>query len=79
MMNLFSLDQTVKDMVYMRLSVIPFKTIMNALNLNSFMFVAQIFSTALINALNSISDESSQNSQHIVHCYEVQRYYLFQD
>ena len=56
----------------MRLSVIPFKTIMDALNLNSSMFVIPIFSTALLSTLND--DVTYHKGQHVVDCYEVQRY-----
>ena len=60
----------------MRFSVIPFNTIVEYLNLTSFVFVTPIFRTALLNVLNQHDNTMlSQQSQHIVDCYEVQRYF----
>ena len=70
---MISIDKMVNNSVYMRLSVVPFNTIMEFLNLTSTSFVLRIFETALLSALNKIDDSENQ---HIVKCYEVQRYYL---
>ena len=68
-----SLAQKVEDRVYMRLSVVPFNTIVEFLNLTSTSFVLPIFETALLTVLNKIDNSEKQ---HAVECYEVQRYYL---
>ena len=52
----------------MRLSVIPFHTIVEYLNLTSSLFVIPIFRTALLSALNDGNVTFQQ-----VDCYEVQR------
>lgn len=66
-------QQKAEDLVYMRLSVVPFNTIMEYLNLTSALFVLPIFETSLLTALNKIHDNENQ---HTVECYEVRRYYL---
>ena len=60
-------EPPVEELVYMRFSVIPFHMIVEYLNLTSSSFVIPIFRTALLNVLN-------KTTQHVVNCYEVQRY-----
>ena len=74
---LFSSDPSVKDFLYMRLSVIALNIIEEHLNL-TYKFVAPIFRTALLTALNSNDTSLTVNQdQNVVDCYEVQRYTIF--
>ena len=70
--QLFS-DPLNEEFAYMRLSAIAFNTIVEYLNLTSTALVAPIFRTALLNVLND-NTMISQQGQHVVNCYEVQRY-----